>query len=119
LVEKAWHLHLSRDWLGRSYQKSLDEQDVKAGTQLNNARDIYTSTETCVELRLSMLCQINGVVGTADDLVRSNHYASEKIRRHADSLAERRDFNRQRAQNKLSRLKDFLHLQKFLQVGTL
>ena len=71
---------------------------------------------TCVELWKSVFWQINSVVGSADELVRSNHYAAEKIRRKADSLAERRDVNRQRARDKLNRLKDFLHLQKFLQV---
>ena len=70
------------------------------------------------ELWQSVFWQINSVVRSADDLVKSNHYASEKIRRQADSLAERRDVNRQRARDKLNRLKDFLHLQKFLQVRT-
>jgi len=60
--------------------------------------------------------QINGVLSFADKLVDGNHYASDKIRRKADSLAERRNANRSRAHEKLNRLKDFLHLQKFFQV---
>jgi hypothetical protein len=56
------------------------------------------------------------VLSFADKLVGENHYASDKIQRKADSLAERRDANRVRALEKLNRLKDFLHLQKFFQV---
>jgi spectrin beta len=59
--------------------------------------------------------KINTVVRFADELVGTNHYASEKIRRKADSLVERRDANRRRANDKLNRLRDFLQLQTFFQ----
>jgi hypothetical protein len=65
---------------------------------------------------LSCLSQINGVLNFADNLCSANHYASDKVRRRADAIAEHRDANRQRARDKLEHLKDFLHLQKFFQV---
>ena len=59
--------------------------------------------------------KINSVQHLAHQLINDNHYAADKIQRKADSLQERRDANRLRAKEKLERLKDFLHLQKFYQ----
>lgn len=59
--------------------------------------------------------RINQVLQEAQRLQDENHYASELIKTKADSIDERRRANRQRANEKLSRLQSQLGLQKHLQ----
>ncbi|XP_060584243.1 spectrin beta chain-like isoform X5 [Ruditapes philippinarum] len=59
--------------------------------------------------------KINAVLTFANRLMEDNHYANDKIHKKAENINERRNTNRQRADEQLERLKDQLLLQQFLQ----
>ncbi|XP_076464437.1 spectrin beta chain-like isoform X2 [Babylonia areolata] len=59
--------------------------------------------------------KINAVLLFANRLMDENHFASDKIHKKAENINERRNANRQRADELLDRLKDQLTLQQFLQ----
>lgn len=59
--------------------------------------------------------RINSVVALGRQLIAENNYASDKIQQKADSLEDRREKNRKRANDQLEKLKDALLLQQFFQ----
>ncbi|KAK7104923.1 spectrin beta chain-like isoform X2 [Littorina saxatilis] len=59
--------------------------------------------------------KVNAVLQFANRLIDENHFAADKIHRKAENINERRNTNRQRADEQLDRLKDQLQLQQFLQ----
>ncbi|KAK7507079.1 hypothetical protein BaRGS_00001930 [Batillaria attramentaria] len=59
--------------------------------------------------------KINAVLQFANRLIEDNHFAADKIQKKAENINERRDANRQRADEQLEKLKDQLTLQQFLQ----
>ncbi|KAK8763192.1 hypothetical protein V5799_034199 [Amblyomma americanum] len=59
--------------------------------------------------------KINAVVQHAQRLCSEGHMASDKIRKKADSILERRDANRKLASEQMARLADQLALHQFLQ----
>uniref|UniRef100_A0ABD2X9X6 Spectrin beta chain n=1 Tax=Trichogramma kaykai TaxID=54128 RepID=A0ABD2X9X6_9HYME len=59
--------------------------------------------------------KINAVVQFAARLVDDGHFAADKVKRKAESINERRNTNRDKAQQMMDRLRDQLQLQMFLQ----
>lgn len=59
--------------------------------------------------------KINAVVQFAQRLEDEAHFAADKAHKKAESIGERREANRQRAQQLMERLRDALQLQQFLQ----
>lgn len=59
--------------------------------------------------------KINSVLTFANRLIDENHYAADKVQQKADNISERQKLNRQRAYEKLERLKDSLQVQQWMQ----
>ncbi|KAK0158327.1 hypothetical protein PV328_009343 [Microctonus aethiopoides] len=59
--------------------------------------------------------KINSVVQFAARLVDEGHFASDKVRKKAENISERRNINREKANQLMEKLKDQLQLQMFLQ----
>ncbi|XP_048516280.1 spectrin beta chain isoform X2 [Athalia rosae] len=59
--------------------------------------------------------KINSVTQFAGRLVEEGHFAADKVKKKADAINERRNANRERANQVMDRLKDQLQLQMFLQ----
>ncbi|XP_035827840.1 spectrin beta chain isoform X3 [Aplysia californica] len=88
----------------------LDKQtSVQAAENLIKRHEAFITTMDANDEK------INAVLQFANRLMDENHYAGEKIQKKAESINERRDQNRQRADEQLDRLKDQLTLQQFLQ----
>ncbi|KAK0163457.1 hypothetical protein PV327_007135 [Microctonus hyperodae] len=59
--------------------------------------------------------KINSVAQFAARLVDEGHFASDKVRNKAENISERRNINREKANQLMEKLKDQLQLQMFLQ----
>lgn len=59
--------------------------------------------------------KLNNIQNFASRLVDTNHFAADKILKKIDTMKERRDVNRKKADEKLETLKDSRELHKFLQ----
>ncbi|CAH1390274.1 unnamed protein product [Nezara viridula] len=59
--------------------------------------------------------KINAVVQFAEQLSNEGHFAGDKVLKKAKSIEERRNSNRQKAQENMEKLKDQLQLHQFLQ----
>lgn len=59
--------------------------------------------------------KIKEVKAIGDKLIAENHYASEKIKHRTDTIIDRQHNNRQKALDRLEKLKDALQLQLYLQ----
>lgn len=136
-IDEDWE-NLRRSW--KSKQNKLTQnlnyqfflRDAKQADVLLSQQDNFLSREdvptslTAAENLIKKLEQfiatldanderINQVLHEAQRLQDENHYASELIKTKADSIDDRRQANRQRANEKLLRLKSQLDLQLHLQ----
>jgi len=59
--------------------------------------------------------KINAVTQFATKLVEEDHFEADKIKKKAASIHERRDTNRDKAQELMDQLRDQLQLHQFLQ----
>jgi spectrin beta len=59
--------------------------------------------------------KIKEVKAIGDKLIAENHYASEKIKHRTDTITDRQRHNRQKALDRLEKLRDALQLQLYLQ----
>lgn len=58
--------------------------------------------------------KIKAVVTFGDKLSTDGHYAADKIHKKARNIQERREANKEKAEARLDKLKDALHIQQFL-----
>jgi len=118
--------------LGQSLDYQSFDRDALAAEKLLSQQDLFLATdevphsheevETMIRRTEAFLTsmdahddKINEVKTMANKLIDENHYASEKIRHRSDVIGERQQNNRQKALDRLEKLKDALQLQLFLQ----
>ncbi|ESN99908.1 hypothetical protein HELRODRAFT_101195 [Helobdella robusta] len=136
-LDDGWH-DLKKMWENKQnlliqnlnlqmFLRDCKQAEILLGEQENflNKETLPLTSESCdnqirqVEAFIKTLDandeKINIVQNFASRLVDSNHFAADKIRKKTESLKGRRDANRQKADEKLDKLKDFRDLQKFMQ----
>ncbi|XP_052768377.1 spectrin beta chain-like isoform X4 [Mya arenaria] len=91
----------------------LSKEDVP--NTLEAADNLIKSHEAFITTMDANDEKINAVLTFANRLMEDGHYAADKIHKKAENINERRNANRQRADEQLDRLKDQLLLQQFLQ----
>uniref|UniRef100_A0A1E1X8E7 Spectrin beta chain n=1 Tax=Amblyomma aureolatum TaxID=187763 RepID=A0A1E1X8E7_9ACAR len=95
----------------QEHQLAKDEQP----TSLEQVEDLIKRHEAFLTTMEANDEKINAVVQHAQRLCSEGHMASDKIRKKADSILERRDANRKLASEQMARLADQLALHQFLQ----
>ncbi|BFZ11613.1 hypothetical protein BsWGS_14652 [Bradybaena similaris] len=136
-LDDGWH-ELLQMWenrqqlLSQSLSLQMFLRDAKQADVLLNQQDNFLSKEevpTSVQAAENAIKRheafittmdandekINAVLQFANRLIDENHYDREKIHKKAEAISERRNQNRQRADEQLNKLKDQLTLQQFLQ----
>ncbi|XP_077537731.1 spectrin beta chain isoform X5 [Haemaphysalis longicornis] len=95
----------------QEHQLAKDESP----TSLEQVEDLIKRHEAFLTTMEANDEKINAVVQHAQRLCSEGHMASDKIRKKADSILERRDANRKQASELMARLADQLALHQFLQ----
>ncbi|XP_029831192.1 spectrin beta chain isoform X3 [Ixodes scapularis] len=84
-------------------------------TSLEQVEDLMKRHEAFLTTMEANDEKINAVVQYAQRLCNEGHFASDKIRKKADSILERRDANRNQANDQMAKLADQHALHQFLQ----
>lgn len=136
-LDSGWH-ELLQMWENRQQllSQSLSQQmllrDAKQAEVLLNQQENFLSkedvpnsvqaAENAIKRHEAFITtmdandeKINAVLLFANRLIDENHFAADKVHKKAETINERRNANRQRADELLDRLKDQLTLQQFLQ----
>ncbi|KAK3578499.1 hypothetical protein CHS0354_007749 [Potamilus streckersoni] len=104
------------------HENFLSKEDVPTTLGLLDKQNTLEAAENLVKRHEAFITtmdandeKINSVLSLANKLIEANHYAADKIHKKAENINERRNSNRQRADEQLERLRDQLLLQQFLQ----
>ncbi|XP_052270062.1 spectrin beta chain-like isoform X3 [Dreissena polymorpha] len=100
----------------------LSKEDVPTSLGLIDTKNTLEAAEDLIKRHEAFITtmdandeKINAVLTFANRLMEDGHYAADKIHKKAENINERRNTNRQRADEQLDRLRDQLLLQQFLQ----
>ncbi|XP_026313733.1 spectrin beta chain isoform X3 [Hyposmocoma kahamanoa] len=84
-------------------------------TNLEQAENLIKEHEAFLTTMEANDDKINSVVQFANRLVEERHFDADKIQRKADSIEQRRNANKEKAQQLMEKLQDQLQLHQFLQ----